>query len=58
MMRPTAFPATVVLLMLARGQIRQHGALPQELCVDSGRFLRELAARGIDVRVQEEPDAG
>ena len=55
MMRCTAFPATVVLLMLARGQITEKGALPQERCVDPDRFLTELAQRNITVEVTEEP---
>src|SRR5436305_12094547 len=33
MMRTTAFPAAIVALMMARGQIEQKGALPQERCV-------------------------
>ena len=54
MMRTTAFPATIVLLMLARGEITAKGALPQERCVDPPRFLSELRARGIEVAVREE----
>lgn len=53
MMRTTAFPATIVLLMLARGQIAQTGALPQERCVDPDRFLDELARRGLVVKLTE-----
>jgi lysine 6-dehydrogenase len=53
MMRTTAFPAAVVLMMLARGEIAEAGALPQERCVDPSRFLDALAARGIDVRISE-----
>jgi lysine 6-dehydrogenase len=49
MMRTTAFPASIVALMMARGQIARKGALPQERCVPPELFLTELAARGIDV---------
>ena len=49
MMRTTAFPATIVALMMARGQIEKKGALPQERCVPPELFMRELAARAIRV---------
>jgi lysine 6-dehydrogenase len=49
MMRTTAFPASIVALMMARGQIERKGALPQERCVPPEPFMRELAARSIDV---------
>ena len=54
MMRATAFPATVVLLMLARGEVAAKGALPQERCIDPPAFLAALRARGLDVRVTEQ----
>jgi lysine 6-dehydrogenase len=57
MMRTTAFPATVVALMLARGEIEQKGALPQERCVDPPRFLEELGKRGMDIQITEEPQS-
>lgn len=53
MMRTTAFPATIVLLMLARGEVATKGALPQERCVDPRRFLDELAGRGLTVKLHE-----
>jgi lysine 6-dehydrogenase len=53
MMRTTAFPATIVMLMLARGEVKTKGALPQERCVDPRRFLDELAKRQIVVKIQE-----
>jgi lysine 6-dehydrogenase len=49
MMRTTAFPAAIVALMMARGQIAQKGALPQERCVPPARFMEELAKRNIVV---------
>ncbi len=49
MMRTTAFPASIVALMMARGQTTAKGALPQERCIPPDRFMRELAARQIEV---------
>jgi lysine 6-dehydrogenase len=54
MMRTTALPATAVLLMLARGQVQAKGALPQERCLDPRRFLDELAARDLHVRISDQ----
>jgi lysine 6-dehydrogenase len=50
MMRTTAFPASIVALMMGRGQTSPKGALPQERCVPSGLFMQELASRNIEVR--------
>ncbi|HEU4523258.1 MAG TPA: saccharopine dehydrogenase C-terminal domain-containing protein, partial [Thermoanaerobaculia bacterium] len=50
MMRTTAFPASIVALMMARGQTSPKGALPQERCVPPALFMEELAKRRIDVR--------
>ena len=52
MMRTTAFPAAIVALMMARGQTKAKGALPQERCLDPELFVRELAAR--DIRFVEQ----
>ncbi len=49
MMRTTAFPAAIVALMMARGQIEKKGAHPQERCVPTDLFMSELAKRRIDV---------
>jgi len=49
MMRTTAFPAAIVALMMARGDIERKGALPQERCVPAGLFMEELAKRNIKV---------
>ena len=51
MMRTTAFPASIVALMMARGQTKSKGALPQERCIPPDLFMRELTARNI--RVEE-----
>lgn len=50
MMRTTAFPASIVALMMARHQTLAKGALPQERCIPPQPFMDELAARRIDVR--------
>jgi saccharopine dehydrogenase-like NADP-dependent oxidoreductase len=47
MQRTTAFPASVVAQMAARGQTTSRGAVPQELCVPPAAFVAELARRGI-----------
>lgn len=49
MMRTTAFPASIVALMMARGETTAKGALPQERCIPPDRFMSELAARRINV---------
>jgi lysine 6-dehydrogenase len=49
MMRTTAFPASIVALMMARGQVIKKGALPQERCIPPQLFMDELAARNIVV---------
>ena len=49
MMRTTAFPASIVALMMARGQTTSKGALPQERCIPPQLFMDELAARKIEV---------
>jgi lysine 6-dehydrogenase len=51
MMRTTAFPASIVALMMARGQTTSRGALPQEKCIPPEAFMEELAARRINVVV-------
>jgi lysine 6-dehydrogenase len=51
MMRTTAFPASIVALMMARGQTMQKGALPQERCIPPELFMAELAKRNIVVNV-------
>ncbi len=53
MMRTTALPATVILLMLARGEVKQKGAIPQERCIDPRRFLAELEARKLKVDIRD-----
>jgi len=52
MMRTTAFPASIVALMMARNQTTSKGALPQERCIPPDPFMDELAARNIKVDVE------
>ena len=47
MMRTTAFPAAIVLHMLASGTIAQRGSIRQEREVPTETFLEEMVARGI-----------
>lgn len=49
MMRTTAFPASIIAQMMARGEIKQKGAIPQERCVPPEAFVRELEQRAIHV---------
>jgi lysine 6-dehydrogenase len=51
MMRTTAFPASIVALMMARNQTTSKGALPQERCIPPQPFMDELAKRKIEVRI-------
>ena len=53
MMRGTAFPASAVCLMMARGET-PAGAVPQELAVDGDRFIEELLARGLPLETRIE----
>jgi lysine 6-dehydrogenase len=47
MMRTTAFPAAILLQMLIRGQIPDHGVLRQEVSVPTSLFMNELEKRKI-----------
>lgn len=47
MMRTTAFPASIIAQMMARGEIASKGAIPQERCVQPESFMRALADRNI-----------
>jgi lysine 6-dehydrogenase len=51
MQRTTAFPASIIAQMMARGETTQKGAIPQERCVPPDAFVEELAAR--DIRISE-----
>jgi len=49
MMRTTAFPASIVVQMLASGAIATRGAVLQERDVPAEMFLDEVATRGIKI---------
>jgi lysine 6-dehydrogenase len=49
MMRTTAFPASIVVQMLASGGIDKRGAVLQERDVPSDLFLEEIAKRGVKI---------
>jgi lysine 6-dehydrogenase len=51
MQRTTAFPASVVAQMMARGETTRKGAVPQERCIPPDLFVAELARR--DIRIDE-----
>ncbi len=54
MMRTTAWPASVVVQMLAEGVIVKRGGIRQELDVPFAAFAREMSARGIHFEFREE----
>jgi lysine 6-dehydrogenase len=47
MMRTTAFPASIITQMMAKGEVSERGATPQELAIDAEKFVAELARRNI-----------
>jgi len=49
MMRMTGFPAAILAAMLARGDIDEPGARPQELVVPVERLIAELRNRAITI---------
>lgn len=50
MMRTTAFPASIIAQMMARGEVSERGATPQEIAIDPDKFVAELARRNINIR--------
>ena len=53
MMRTTAWPAAVVVEMLAEGTIAKRGAVLQERDVPADDFLEAMAARGVDIHFDQ-----
>lgn len=49
MMRTTAFPASIIAQMMARGETKAAGAIPQERCIPPAAFVAALAARNIRI---------
>jgi len=50
MMRTTAFPASIIAQMMAKGDVLMRGATPQEKAIDPERFVAELAKRNIIIK--------
>jgi lysine 6-dehydrogenase len=50
MMRTTAFPASIIAQMTARGETLQRGATPQEVAIEPDKFIAELARRNITIQ--------
>jgi lysine 6-dehydrogenase len=53
MMRMTAFPASIIAQMIARGDIAERGVLRQETAVPVKLFLAEMDSRGISLKMIE-----
>ncbi len=51
MMRTTAFPASIIAQMMAKGDVKMRGATPQEKAIDPPKFIEELTARNIDLQI-------
>ncbi len=51
MMRTTAFPASIIAQMMAKGEVLARGATPQEKAIDPDKFVEELARRNIDLKI-------
>lgn len=49
MMRTTAFPASIIAQMMARGETTEKGAIPQERAIPPDTFVAALAARNIRI---------
>lgn len=54
MMRTTAFPASIIAQMMAKGEVSERGSTPQEKAIDADRFVAELHQRDIRIRVFSE----
>jgi saccharopine dehydrogenase-like NADP-dependent oxidoreductase len=49
MMRTTAFPASIVVQMIASGAITKRGGILQERDIPADLFLDEMSKRGIHI---------
>jgi lysine 6-dehydrogenase len=49
MMRTTAWPASVVVQMLASGEIAKRGGIRSELDIPAGAFLQAMEGRGVRI---------
>ena len=52
MMRTTAFPASIIAQMMAKGDVLMRGATPQEKAIDPEKFVAELARRSIEIKIK------
>lgn len=50
MMRTTAFPASIIAQMMARGEVNMRGATPQEKAINAEKFVAELDRRNIKIK--------
>jgi lysine 6-dehydrogenase len=53
MMRTTAFPASIIAQMMARGDVLVRGATPQEKAIDPEKFIAELVKRNIKIDISD-----
>lgn len=53
MMRTTAFPASIIAQMMAKGDVLVRGATPQEKAIDPEKFVAELQRRDIRIQITE-----
>ena len=53
MMRTTAFPASIIAQMMARGDVLARGATPQEKAIHPTSFVKELESRNIIIKQSE-----
>jgi lysine 6-dehydrogenase len=53
MMRTTAFPASIIAQMMARGDVARRGATPQEIAIDPDKFVAELDRRNIKIEMYQ-----
>ncbi len=51
MMRTTAFPASIIAQMMAKGDVLSRGATPQEKAIDPEKFVAELERRNITINI-------
>ena len=49
MMSTTAWPASVVVQMLASGEIGKRGAVRSEVDIPAAAFLQAMARRGVNI---------
>jgi saccharopine dehydrogenase-like NADP-dependent oxidoreductase len=54
MMRTTAWPAAIVVQMMALGEISKRGAVLQERDVPAQAFLDAMSSRGIEIEYNEQ----